>query len=74
MIAQYILSRLSRFLDERVAVRKDMDMGNLCNALSGNGFLGRNKRSTVSENPEVLYSRQFARFRVIPAVEGEDSE
>lgn len=63
-----------RFLQESGRVRKEMDMGDLYGSLSGKGFSARGKRSVASNNIDASYSRYFARFRRIPALESESSD
>ncbi|CAB4271713.1 unnamed protein product [Prunus armeniaca] len=63
-----------RFLLESGRVRKEMDLGDLHDSLSGKGFLARRKRSVSSNKIDVSYSRYFARFRRIPALESESSD
>ncbi|XP_068330902.1 SWR1 complex subunit 2-like [Pyrus communis] len=63
-----------RFLQESGRVRKEMDLGDLYDSLSGKGFSARQKRSVASNNVDVSYSRYFARFRRIPALESESSD
>ncbi|KAF4349732.1 hypothetical protein CsatB_001433 [Cannabis sativa] len=63
-----------RFLYENRGVQKDMDMGNLFDSLSTNGFSAKRKRSVMPDKRELSYSRHFARFRQIPALEEEVSD
>ncbi|XP_068329948.1 SWR1 complex subunit 2-like [Pyrus communis] len=63
-----------RFLQESGRVRKEMDLGDLYGSLAGKGFSARGKRSVASNNIDALYSRYFARFRRIPALESESSD
>ncbi|KAK9914641.1 hypothetical protein M0R45_038409 [Rubus argutus] len=63
-----------QFLQESGAVRKEMDLGELYDSLSGKGFSARQKRSVVSNKSEVSYPRYFARFRRTPALESVSSE
>ncbi|KAB2595061.1 SWR1 complex subunit 2-like [Pyrus ussuriensis x Pyrus communis] len=63
-----------RFLQESGRVRKEMDLGDLYGSLAGKGFSARGKRSVASNNIDASYSRYFARFRRIPALESESSD
>ncbi|KAM5557868.1 SWR1 complex subunit 2 [Rosa sericea] len=63
-----------RFLQESGAVRKEMDLGDLYDSISGKGFSARQKRSVVSNKSEVSYPRYFARFRRASALESVSSE
>lgn len=65
---------ISSFLQESGAVRKEMDLGDLYDSISGKGFSARQKRSVVSNKSEVSYPRYFARFRRAPALESVSSE
>ncbi|KAB1204097.1 SWR1 complex subunit 2 [Morella rubra] len=58
-----------RFAKESVGVRREMDMGDLFDSLSGIGFSAKRKRSVTSNKSEVSYFRYSARFRRIPALE-----
>ncbi|CAN6709240.1 unnamed protein product [Malus baccata var. baccata] len=52
-----------------------MDLGDLYDLLSGKGFSARQKRSAASNNVDVSsYSRYFAHFHRIPALESESSD
>lgn len=64
---------ITSFLQESGAVRKEMDLGDLYDSLSGKGFSARQKRSVVSNRSEVSYPRHFARFRT-PALGSVSSE
>ncbi|KAJ4829440.1 Swr1 complex complex subunit Swc2 [Turnera subulata] len=54
-----------RFLDEQNS-KRDMDMGTLFGSLDGKGFLGRRKRSPVSNRSRMSQFHYMAHFRKIP--------
>ncbi|KAM7273983.1 hypothetical protein ACFE04_028647 [Oxalis oulophora] len=59
-----------RYSDESGRVRKDMDMGNLFDSLSGTDFVSKRKRShTSNTTAKVSDLRSLSRFRRIPALD-----
>ncbi|XP_009619595.1 SWR1 complex subunit 2 [Nicotiana tomentosiformis] len=56
-----------RFADESSRDREKKNMDELSQAISGQGFTSRQKRSIVPTSRQLPYSRVFARFRKFPA-------
>ncbi|KAK4371355.1 hypothetical protein RND71_010830 [Anisodus tanguticus] len=56
-----------RFADESSRAREEKHMDELSQAISGQGFTSRRKRSIIRNSRQMPYSRVFARFRKFPA-------
>ncbi|XP_060184625.1 SWR1 complex subunit 2 isoform X1 [Lycium barbarum] len=56
-----------RFADESSRAREEKHNDELSQAISGQGFTLRRKRSTIQNSRQTPYSRAFARFRKFPA-------
>ncbi|KAK9122834.1 hypothetical protein Sjap_012436 [Stephania japonica] len=63
-----------RLLDANNRLKKKNDGGMLFDAISGQGFLHRQKRSESKNKNETSYLRYLARFRCIPVLDSEVSE
>ncbi|KAF5735417.1 Sequence-specific DNA binding transcription factors DNA binding DNA binding isoform 1 [Tripterygium wilfordii] len=63
-----------RFVDDNGSIKKEMDMGNLFDSLSGNGFLARRKRTINANRSMMPRFQNFAIFPRTPASEDDDSE
>lgn len=51
-----------------------MDMGDLFDSISDQGFCTKRKRSLIPKKQETSCLRYFPRFRRIPVLEIEDSD
>lgn len=56
-----------RFAEESSRARDEKRMDELSQAISGQGFISKRKRSTIPNSRKPSYSRVFARFRKFPA-------
>ncbi|KAE9601009.1 hypothetical protein Lal_00008093 [Lupinus albus] len=63
-----------RFMNESANSRKEMNMGDLYDSVSGSGFSIRRKRSKMPDKNVHPDYRSLARFRRIPASEDESSD
>ncbi|KAL5710578.1 hypothetical protein ACHQM5_021123 [Ranunculus cassubicifolius] len=64
-----------RFSMENSKLNKEKkNIGILLDSISGQGFLGKRKRSQAVKRRETTYHRNWARFRVIPALESEEED
>ncbi|KAK4431165.1 SWR1 complex subunit [Sesamum alatum] len=63
-----------RYAEESSCSKKDNCMGLLSDGIFEQGFSQKRKRSVIPHDTATSYSRNFARFRRIPALEIQDSD
>ncbi|GMH28965.1 hypothetical protein Nepgr_030808 [Nepenthes gracilis] len=64
-----------RYSDDNNRSKEKQDMGTLSDSISGQGFMGRRKRSRIPTQNEISRARTFARFnRILPDDDDDDSD